>query len=206
MHPQDTPNPTCIECETHSIGRRSVTGLCRACGCKRRVFARRNNDPIVIDGDVAYVPLSSGKVAIIDASDAETVGGFNWWAMESKKTKTFYAARTCNRKKIYLHRFIMDAREGELVDHWNRNGLDNRRKNLRVCTVTDNAANAKVRSDNSSGFKGVRRQGAKWLAYIRCEGRQVSIGRYETPEEAAKAYDVTAKETFGSFALLNFPG
>lgn len=95
-----------------------------------------------------------------------------------------------------------------VVDHVNGNGLDNRRCNLRVCTPQQNAFNSKPVRGSRSKFKGVKYNTAcknKWTARIRINGKQVDIGRFETEEEAARAYDKVAKEVQGDFAWLNFP-
>ena len=109
-----------------------------------------------------------------------------------------------------MHRIIANAKEGESVDHVNGNPLDNRKENLRVCTMSQNLANQKLRKDSTSGFKGVSKNQSKtnpWRAYInRKDGKktkQYHLGLFKTPEEAARAYNEKAKELFGDFAKLN---
>jgi hypothetical protein len=103
-----------------------------------------------------------------------------------------------------MHRFIMGTASSpdKQVDHINMDGLDNRRGNLRVCDNSLNQANTRKRSDNSSGFKGVSRNGSKWRAYIQKNKKWRHIGNYSTPEEAHEAYSQAAKESFGEFARI----
>ena len=106
-----------------------------------------------------------------------------------------------------MHRIILNAPKGTMVDHINGNGLDNRKENLRLCTTRENNANQKKNRNNSSGYKGVAKASncSKWRAYIRVDGVQRHLGNHNTPEEAARAYDAAAKKHFGEYAHLNFP-
>lgn len=109
-----------------------------------------------------------------------------------------------NDKVVQLHRWIMDAKPGQVVDHINGDRMDNRRENLRLCTVAQNIRNQKPRASRS-GLKGVFKKRGRWQASYTFEGKKIYIGNFSTPEEAARAYDAAAREAFGEFALLNFP-
>ncbi|MCI0598731.1 MAG: HNH endonuclease [Beijerinckiaceae bacterium] len=86
------------------------------------------------------------------------------------------------------------------IDHINGDRADNRFLNLREATRTENAWNAKLRSDSHSGFKGVRRHKRRWCAYIKVSGKQKHLGSFATPEEAHDAYCRAAREHHGQFA------
>jgi hypothetical protein len=88
------------------------------------------------------------------------------------------------------------------IDHINGDKRDNRIANLREATSRQNMANSKLRSDNTSGFKGVRkaRLPGKWWAYICANGKDTYLGTYNTPEAAHQAYVKAAKIEFGKFA------
>ena len=96
--------------------------------------------------------------------------------------------------------------KGMEVDHINRNGLDNRRKNIRLATPSQNRINSEKKIGRS-GFRGVRWDKArkKWRADIQFEGKKISLGRSKLPEECAKLYDNKAKQLYGEYAYQNFP-
>ncbi|MGN8022187.1 AP2 domain-containing protein [Phyllobacterium sp. 22229] len=104
-----------------------------------------------------------------------------------------------------MHRVILGITDERLVDHVDRNGLNNRRSNLREANRTQNIANTGPYKGNISGFKGVSydKERNLWKAQIRVEGRSKCIGRFVTPEEAARAYDELAFAAWGEFAYLN---
>jgi len=91
------------------------------------------------------------------------------------------------------------------VDHINGFGLDNRRSNLRASDYATNATNQRIRKNNTSGYKGVARNGRGWRALIQKDGHKTHLGTFATPELAALAYDQAAIELFGEFARPNFP-
>jgi hypothetical protein len=129
---------------------------------------------------------------------------------EGKSTNyaTTHFSRNGRKVRLLMHRFILNAPRALEVDHANMNGLDNRRSNIRLCTRVQNIANYKVSSVNTSGFKGVIKETSKlrprpWRARIRIDGKLMSLGYFNTPAEAAKAYNAKAKEVYGDFAHLN---
>jgi hypothetical protein len=109
-----------------------------------------------------------------------------------------------------MHRDVMGAPDGLLVDHINQNGLDNRRSNLRIATGAQNQRNAHGRGihrgkASSSAFRGVSRSKGKWGAHVSVNGRNIRLGTFVTEEAAARAYDKAARQYHGEFAGLNFP-
>jgi hypothetical protein len=101
---------------------------------------------------------------------------------------------------------LMLAPDGMDVDHINGDGLCNLRENLRLCTHSENLHNRGKQINNTSGYKGVyfHKQSKKFTAKIRLEGKTTSLGYYDSPIEAAQAYDAKAREIFGEFARTNF--
>ena len=155
---------------------------------------------LYFDGDRALVPLANARgVAVIDTDDAHLVSSRLW------RLHTGGYAQCGNRlNHSLMHRIILPG--CARVDHINGDRLDNRRRNLRAATHTENLRNSRKNSRGSSRFKGVSRckSSGKWRAYIR-SGTQVHLGHFATEEAAARAYDRAALERFGAFAKLNFP-
>ena len=118
-----------------------------------------------------------------------------------------YCHRRDKNTYVKLHRIIMKARPDQLVDHINRNKLDNRKCNLRFATVEENNRNRGPRITCKSGYKGVSKKGNKWAAAIRSSlGLVHSLGSFSTPELAAKAYNEAALKYHGAFAYQNIIG
>jgi hypothetical protein len=111
-----------------------------------------------------------------------------------------------------MHREILGfgsiKQDPRLVDHRNRNGLDNRRENLRPSTNSQNLGNRIGSPNSSSKYKGVHWDSTrgKWRTQAQHDGKTYRLGRFDSEEEAAAAYDRKALELWGEFALLNFPG
>jgi hypothetical protein len=164
--------------------------------------------PVIVDGDVAYVTLTRGQIATIDAADIPLVEGCNWSANPSKNT--FYAQRRMRiginqPRMIMMHRVILGVTDQKIhVDHIDRNGLNNRRSNLRECTFSQNGYNSSIPRTNTSGFKGVSWdvQVKKWQANIRVSGVKKNLGRFSTAEEAYAAYCAAAFKFHGEFARV----
>lgn len=155
---------------------------------------------IKVCGDVARIPLTQGKTAIIDAVDIPLVEGWNWCAISS--SGLWYAYSAGNRK-IRLHQLLMPPPPGMMTDHIDRDGLNCRRANLRHATALQNSHNRK--RFGTSGLKGVSKHHDLWRARITVNGTRWILGCFETPKAAAEAYDTAAKKHFGEFAYLNFP-
>jgi len=112
-----------------------------------------------------------------------------------------------HRQRHYLHRWVMRAPAGLDVDHINGDRQDNRKKNLRLCSRSQNMQKAKKRSGTKSRFRGLSwdRTRQKWMVTIQADAKLTYIGRFDDEEEAARAYDAAAKRLHGEFANLNFP-
>lgn len=143
-----------------------------------------------------------GHLAIIDDDDVKKVLAVNRrWHYSGGYARAYvdYGVTAS------MHRVVMDAAAELVVDHINRNRLDNRRCNLRVCTERENLCNRPARLARS-GFRGVSKtKTGRWIAYIVHDFKNIHLGQFETAIEAASAYDAAALKFRGEFARLNFP-
>lgn len=146
-----------------------------------------------------------GKFAIIDNEDFEYLSKFNWHLYNNGYARRRAPRDGGNRKSFYMHKVIMKVKNTVLIDHKNRNGLDNRKKNLRVCTFSENSINTKIRIDNHSGLRGVswREKQKTWMVRIWINGKCKYLGCFKLKNEAAKMYNKVAKREYGEFAYLN---
>lgn len=155
------------------------------------------------------VALSKGKVAIVDDEDFDRVSEYRWFYRGLHgRSSVEYAIRTFYRdgkhRTVYLHRFILDAPHGVEVDHIDRNGLNNRRSNIRLATRSLNEAN-KDHPLGKSGFRGVHPMRSKWRGQIMVNQVTYRSTYFSDPVDAARWYDEQARKHFGEFARLNFP-
>lgn len=168
------------------------------------------------------IQLTRNKVAIVDDEDYQKINQYKWWTFKSKYNNNFYASAKIDGKDVLMHRYILGLEDPKIqIDHKNRNALDNTRENLRIVSNQENSFNRGKNKNNKSGYKGVwfarygynyykgkktRYENTKpWIAGIKHNGKNKTIGYFATAEEAAKAYDIKAKELFGDFCYLNFP-
>lgn len=156
------------------------------------------------------IPLTQGKEALVDDEDYEAVSAFKWFATQSRPGSLWYAARWVyqdgERIRIWLHRELMNLPDDLDVDHIDRDGLNNQRNNLRPATTFQSAANKSIRSDNTTGYRGVyAHRNGRFYVYVQHNHDKRYVGAFATAIEAAHAWDAVAKELFGEFAALNFP-
>ena len=156
------------------------------------------------------IDLGEGEFTIVDAADYYRYGKYKWSVVGTGKN--LYAVRNVKigpklTKIVRLHREIMNAPKGKLVDHRYGDSLDNRRDNLRLATHSQNQCNKrKTGSKTSSKFRGVYfdKRRVQWQGYIRYNGKRVYLGCFKSENEAGEAYDAAAKKYHGEFARLNF--
>lgn len=156
---------------------------------------------------------SNGKAVIVDDEDFDLLSTFKWRGNE-------YPQTSVRRRTLSMHTFVCRGAPGTVVDHINGDRYDNRRSNLRSILRRQNSLNIRKRKVGPfNPYKGViatdslryprsrqnKSRGGDWYAKIGVNGKLISLGRFHTKEEAARAYDAAALRYFGEFASLNFP-
>lgn len=162
---------------------------------------------IRIEGEVAFVPLTQGYEAIIDAADVPLVGGWLWHAdvkhHPDGRVSAVYAARSRrgSQGKVLMHRLIANTPDGMETDHEDADGLNNRRKNLRNATTSQNQANSRRPINNTSGGKGVylHRATGRWMARISANGQRHYLGLFDRISDACAAYAEASARLHGEF-------
>ena len=143
----------------------------------------------LIDGKLFYKKRPSNRVKVGD--EVGNIGSHGYREMR------------CNGKRVLAHRIVWLIMTGTFPDKWidhkDRNKLNNKFGNLRLCTSSQNQANTV-----SNGYKGVSRNKKKWRARIMFKRKEIRLGNFDNQEDAARAYDIKALELFGEFAKLNF--
>lgn len=154
------------------------------------------------------IPLTQGKVVLVDDEDYDFLNQWKWHALKSRDT--FYAARGVYSKhgiiQIRMHRLLLNAPADMEVDHRDGNGLNNTRRNIRLCTAQANRCNERKRANKTSQYKGVswHKKDRRWHARIQLNGILKYLGGFHTQEEAALIYNMAAATLFGEFARLNW--
>lgn len=146
------------------------------------------------------VPLGNDRYAYVDLEDYERVMNYNWHFAQG------YANCRINNRTIGLHVFIMNPNNKEIIDHKDRDGLNNKKENLRLCNNTQNLHNS-APCKHSSRYKGVSLNSKKnkWSSSIMHNKKSYWLGIFEDEISAAKKYDENAIKYFGEFAYTNFP-
>jgi len=151
--------------------------------------------------DGAVELLCNDRTVLLDFDDFPIIHRYQW----SVGTHG-YATTGSGIGQLLMHRLLMNANADVVVDHINRDKLDNRRCNLRVCSPHENCFNRAAQCNNKRGYRGVCSNiTGKWIAQIVHNGHPTYLGSYNTAEEAANAYDSAAAILFGRFAWRNLP-
>lgn len=148
---------------------------------------------------------------LVDDEDTDLINAYRWHLSQKKNnlyltTKVYVEANgKQKRKTAYYARLVLGiVRREEWVDHINRNTLDNRKANLRVCTAKENSRNRSLPKTNTTGAKGVRKiTDNSYRALIKVNQKSIHLGMFKTKEEASEAYDKAAVIYFGEYACLN---
>jgi len=161
---------------------------------------------MVIHDDFAEIILEdknrneTGRTKV-DLSDLPLLSKYRWAIKKGKRGTYVSGRRLGSDDKVLLHRVLLDATEDLVVDHWNGDGLDNRRENIKLVSHKENQENQKVYSTNTSGYRGVswRESEGKWYAYYKDKNMMHSIGFFDDLEEAAEAARTARENAYTNF-------
>lgn len=147
---------------------------------------------------MAEIRLARGQVAIVDDEACEALSGHRWYLGTGG-----YAVASHGGRVLIMHRVVMAAADGQIVDHHNGDKLDNRLENLRLCTHAENMRNRKIHKNNQCGSKGVYIDGSRktprYRAQIRVDGKTIRLGSFPSIREAELAYRVASVKYHGNF-------
>lgn len=171
----------------------------KSCGCAAFDFIeekRIRNEYTVDENNVVHVVLRTGDEMLCDLDDWEELKRLTW-------TKDAHGyATTCDRgKRKKFHIEVKGKKEGYVIDHADRNKLNNQKCNLRFLTSKGNAMNMSLSKNNTSGITGVckNRSGKRWVARLYIDGKNLYFGTYDTKEEAGIARKNAEEKYFKPF-------
>ncbi len=165
-----------------------------------------------IDGSICKIHIYGVHkqyrgTAIIDAENYDKCSKEKWFVKFRKGIPMCVCGHVDGKRNVRMHHFLFgEPPDGMEYDHENRNPLDNRERNARLCTCPQNQWNRGLLRRNTSGFKGVVRSGAKcesWTATIWHKRKPIYLGSFENKIDAAISYNNKALELKQDFAYLN---
>jgi len=145
------------------------------------------------------IKLTQNKYALVDDGDYKYLSQFKWHYSKSRKTG-YARGRAEGRKPSYMQHVIMGYR---MVDHINGNGIDNRRKNLRYVTRSQNMRNCKIYANNTTGYKGVTRDRGLFVARIWVDNEAIYLGSSNTARGAGRLYNKASRRLHGKYGRQN---
>lgn len=198
------------DCGTERIVRQKglIDGTSQSCGCiprqkrqENHMNYRKKNVYEFHDKYVVGYTSNKNQKFYIDAEDYDLIKDYTW-----RSDKNNYVITTIgvpHKTDIGLHRLIMNADDDMVVDHINHNTFDNRKSNLRLCTIQENVWNSKTNSNNKTGQSGVYFLNNKWTALITVNGKTIRLGRFDLYDDAVKTRKKAEDYYYGEYSYNN---
>lgn len=174
----------------------------RSCGCLRKETASRNFKKINkydLSGcyGIGYT-TNNNTIFIFDLDDYDKIKNHTWLEVHG-----YILSMPYNQKTIMLHRLIMDTDEDMIVDHINHDKSDNRKENLRNCTISQNGMNSKLRIDSKTGVTGVYKFKDRYCCEIHINGKKIHLGYYDDFDKAINVRKQAEEKYFGEYSYDN---
>lgn len=170
-----------------------------SCGCyqKERNKQSKNKkyNKYDLTGDYGIGYTNKGEEFYFDLEDYNKIKDYCWLKIDGN----YIISRSQNGKNIRIHRLIMDYPQNKVIDHINHNPSDNRKINLRICTMLENGMNKTILKNNTSGVTGVCKASNKWRAYIGVNEKQIFLGMFDDINDAIKARLNAEIKYFGEY-------
>lgn len=148
----------------------------------------------------------NGLFALVDDEDFEKLNAFSWHNHLGYARRGEIDRASGKNKMIMMHREILGITDSKvLLDHRDRNKLNNCKGNLKVCSQSDNRKNLTKPIGTTSKFIGVHwsKRDQKWIAQVHIEGKRIWLGAYEKEEDAARIRDERIRKLGNEFYVLN---
>lgn len=180
------------------------SGQIKSCGCQRTQMisrAHKRCNVFLLNALYATGTTRKGDTFTIDASDYNLVRQYCW----RRNREGYFIAQDENGRTIRLHRLVMGVEDDRLVDHINHDLSLNIKSNLRIVTKSENMQNSVRAVNNTSGRKGVSwaNRERKWVASIKIHGKQLSLGYYDSFDDAVAARKAAEEKYFGEYSYDN---
>ena len=192
-------NNTILIVSQHSL----KTGNTQSCGCLQRDRATdvgKNNkqyNKYDLSGDYGVGFTKQNESFYFDLEDYDKIKNYCWY-----KDKDGYIVNKTDEKIIRMHRIVLSANDDQVVDHINHHREDNRKCNIRLCTIKENNRNTGIRKNNTSGQTGItydKKYGC-WRASITVDYKTIYLGSFSSEEKAIDARLKAEQEYFGEYA------
>ena len=180
-----------------------LAGKTRSCGCLLKDIRKQKSgcNKYILHSEYYIGYDNNNNSFLIDVDDYEKVKDYYWY----QNSSGYFVTHVDKNKVLLLHRFIMNAQKGEIVDHRYHNLNDNRKSMLRKCESSDNNANRIKTDKNKSGVVGVswNKNTSKWRASIKKNKKSIYLGEFENIEDAIIARKEAEEKYFGEFSYEN---